>query len=323
MAWLIKSNGFSKRPTTIDPVSESMITAVASSSSFMSMMSLSEVHGKSEWKTKFTLVRFSALHLFLLWRQGLQMARRLRAKVVEAGGEIICFSEFASYDETPLPVRVLAEENVVVNVGANGAAIVEPGAQSIDSADGVSHFDVKAGSIYQGVSLEFPCPLQVMDRATGETCAHCLGWQGRKGLGDISARLMRRDRHVISDSDGAVLRGERRLATKRPGVGVAQGFCRLHRISAIASNGMDKFMKDDVSGITNVALSLKASGAMRIFRRALRAVIRARLVVLRGSPGCVADRRRAKLLDVFCPIHPGNHSAFIDGAVVQLCANGN
>eukprot|EP00959_Pyramimonas_sp_CCMP1952_P048093 1003987-Pyramimonas_sp.AAC.1 len=108
---------------------------------------------------------------------------------------------------------------------------------------------------------------------------------------------MRRDRHVLSDSDGAVLRGERRLATKRPDVGVAQGFCRLRRISAIASNGGDKIMKDDVSEIVDIAISLKASGGMRVFRRALRAVIRARLIVLRGSPGFVAYRRRAKLLD--------------------------
>eukprot|EP00959_Pyramimonas_sp_CCMP1952_P082593 1725925-Pyramimonas_sp.AAC.1 len=161
-----------------------------------------------------------------------------------------------------------------------------------------------------------------MDRATGETYAHCLDFS-QKGLDAVAALFQRRDRHVMSDSDTAVLRGERCLATKRPDTAVLQGFCRLHRISSIATNGIDKMLKDDVTGIINIALSLKASGAMRVFRRSLRAIIRDRLVVLRGSPGPVADLRRAKLLDAFCPIHPGDGKALIDRAVVELCANGN
>ena len=149
------------------------------------------------------------------------MMHALCRKVLDNGGELISFSEYSSYDETPLPVMVKAEEAVVVPIACaavvpaeadGGNAVIktaseEPKAKILQMEYRIS-FLVKIGRTYQDVNLELPCPLQVIDRDTGDTYAHCLDFS-KKGIDSISGQFQRRDRHVMSDSDTAVQRGER------------------------------------------------------------------------------------------------------------------
>ena len=263
------------------------------------------------------------------------MLHRLCAKVESVGGQLISFSEFIAYDETPLPVKSTALEETGTAIGdalevAGGVPHAPEVAEaSVDTKSKILRVEfmlslfVKHGDRYQDVQVELPCPLQVCDRDTGEVYACATDLCDRFHLNDIASKFKRRDRHVMSDSDAAVLRGERGLLSRNPRRTLLQGFCRLHRISAIASKGVDKVLSQDVTGIINVALALQSSGAMRLFRKCLRGVIKRGLVVLRGSPGPAADRRRSRLLEVFCPVVPADHMSFVNRAIVQQCANGN
>jgi hypothetical protein len=322
-----------RRPPRQRVAQKRLAEHISSSPSFMSLVSLSEFHKLDVKGTKRCLLRYYSALYQVVWRQAVQMLHNLCDKVRAAGGSLVCCSEFVSYDETPLPVKVKAAEQVpgphrneVALRDADQAVTVamastDPHAKILQTEYLVSAL-FKVGPAYQEVCLELPCPLQVFDRGTAECYVECLQLS-RKMLSELLEQFGRRGRHVMSDSDSSVLRAERALAMKDPDRAILHGFCRLHRISAIASNGVDKSMKLEVTGIINIALALQSSGAMRCFRRCLRDVLRRKLVVRRGSPGPAADRRRQMILETFAPVHPGQHSSFVDRVVIAQCANGN
>ena len=113
----------------------------------------------------------------------------------------------------------------------------------------------------QEVSCEAPCALQVIDRCTGEVYAE-LQPQIRAPLESIVEHFNRSGRHCMTDSDGAVLRGERAWKVMGPRRLQTQGFCRLRRISKIATRGVDEMLHDGVSSITHIALVLQTATAM-------------------------------------------------------------
>ena len=82
----------------------------------------------------------------------------------------------------------------------------------------------------------------------------------------------------------------------------ARELCRergpVHRVSTIQSRSLDH-VKDLVSRLVHLSLSLRMSGHMKLFRACMRTVVESKLTLLQGACGAEAADYRSYMLELF------------------------
>lgn len=335
LVFALSSGGrrYTKPPKMKETVS-AILSKVGMTAAHMSLFSLSQLHKVPPVSVRSAMERYFAAMYFGLQYTARRDILEVCRGVVASGGELLVYSEIVSYDETPLPLRVKASEDIddlVLALGlAGGGAGMGPVLEShqkdacakIVQTEFVVSMLVHLAGQYTELHLEVPCLLQVAGRGTGEVYA-AVQSAARPPFEDIAALFARSDRHVLTDMDGSVLRAERALTSRGPKRSLCHHFCRIHRISKIATKGPDVYMGDTVSSIIRIALSLQSASSMKVFRRCLREVIARSLVICRGSPGVAADAYRTAVLNLFCPVRPSDHASAMRRRIVEACASGN
>ena len=106
-------------------------------------------------------------------------------------------------------------------------------------------------------------------------------------------------RLTSSDKHASNLKAERELCHARGDTFSSLGFtCDVHTVAGCHTK-CGVLMKDDISGLLNMALSLAASSYMRKFRQCLIDVVEERLVFLHGRPPHSAVEYRQHAMDLF------------------------
>lgn len=322
-----------KRVPVPNPQTSALLEHLGRTKAHMSLTSLGQDHKMSTAMVRNHVQRYYAAIFHSMRQASRRMLSSLVAGVQAAGGECLVFSEFASYDETPLSLKVRALEDFSDLVRgprepAEGAAAMVEVSKNKDSAAKIVQSECvisvlfRLGDRYQEVHFEVPVSLSVVDRCTGETYT-AVQEAARPPLEDVASCFRRTDRHAMTDGDTAVSRAERAMAQRGPQRLVNHGVCRVHKISSLATRGIDALVSDDVSSLIRIALALQPAPAMKLFRRCLRETLAQRLVILRGAPSVAAEQHRLAVLDAFCPIVQGDRSSIVRRTIVQCWANGN
>ncbi len=260
------------------PKQLSLVKHVGSTPAYMSLKSMSEHHGLRMKMARLVVQRYFCALYQIIRQQARTALTNLVAKVQAAGGECIVYSEYMSYDETPLPLNVRATEDIAGLttdlVPAHGEVVAKPSSSytavekhaKILQTECVVSVLFRLHNTFQEVHFELPCALQVVDRCTGETYVAC-SEASRPPFESIIEHFKRSDRHVMADGDTTVARAERALENRGPCRRLSQLFCRVHRICKIATKGVDHLLRAEVSSIIHIALALQSASAMRVFRR--------------------------------------------------------
>lgn len=156
-----------------------------------------------------------------------------------------------AYDETPLPLRVRSSDDIVEIIrqflpDAVGALATSSASRpekdpcaKIMQTEFVVSLLFRLRGVYTEVHVEMPCNVQVIDRCTGE--AYVAAQEAvLPQLESVVAFFKRSDRHATTDCDSSVLRCGRALAGRGPQRLLNHGFCRIHRIGAIAGKGVER-----------------------------------------------------------------------------------
>ncbi len=96
--------------------------------------------------------------------------------------------------------------------------------------------------------------------------------------------------------------------------------CVVHRAQAIMKHASE-VMPELVSGVLSVALSMRATGALSVFRRILKEVITERLRVYHSEPPLAVRQRTFALLRMFS--HRGGRRGRQVAVLLTLLANGD
>ena len=162
-------------------------------------------------------------------------------------------------------------------------------------------------------------PLQVMGSGTSEVLKHLLLRWCPVSIHNKEFEF--KARVVCSDKAGYNMKAERSLVSERPEwVGIHRQ-CDIHCISTTYTRTLEQLVGGDISGMIHASLALQAGEALNVFRQCLRAVLREKLVILRGFLSEEARAHKEKLLNVFFTGH--TPLSMTQRAVITLVANGD
>lgn len=244
--------------------------------------------------------------------------------VVGAGGSCVSFTFRSRYDETPLKLRSNSADDDGVagkDIGAKLRIATDTAFAKIVQAEMACLCLFKLGGHFEAVSFSLPMWLQNVERTSAEEYLRLCRLVD-PGFGRLIDRFSRVQRLVTTDGAAAIAKAERAYAQERPQQAVMHLVCEVHRVSHIGKR-FDELMPQDVGNMVHLARSLHQPGAMKRFRAILRLEIAASLEIRHGSPGPDADQRREAILDLFCPIVPGQGKSLFKRRVVAALANGD
>ena len=221
--------------------------------------------------------------------------------------ELVSYVELSRYDETPMKVTQVHGIHDVQDTAlpeAPGPSQSEAGKGSVPpSSSGLTFRAASVAKMFSTqtqVALLVKCEVQeeqgavdqlvglitttstwnqLLSRATGECLAAAL--QETSPISHASTAFGFRARVSTTDQAPANLVAERLMLQLR-GEGCAglHLFCNVHQASTCMKKSMTLF-EEDISGLVNCSLCLSVGASMLLFRRALTAVIRERLVIVR------------------------------------------
>ena len=237
---------------------------------------------------------------------------------------LVRYLEFASYDETPLPVEVRTDANLQsagarapagrspsssemplasVHTQALVAPSGAPPAMRVRSASSNQKvvqtmlsrsLILKRGAQLYVVRLAQVCPLAVVQSANAETLREL---QLRLSNASPAARVFKRQSRIATtDSHPANILCEQHIARERGDPAQSDNLhqlCDVHKLQTCHEKEM-ALVAEDVSGMVNLALSLRNGANMERFRACLADEIASRLEVLEGScpPEAKAHKKR-------------------------------
>ena len=152
--------------------------------------------------------------------------------------------------------------------------------------------EYQAGFVVQGdlthgsplfLSMELPCPLQVMDSTTGETLRHAL-----KSSTDVKMWDALREHFSICvdiatcDRAGPNMRSEKCLAAERPSHARVTMPCDIHGLSTAQGRSVGT-MASDISGVIAVGLTCRVHGALDKLRQCLADELKEMFVIYDGA----------------------------------------
>lgn len=298
----------------------------------MSESAEAELLDTSRGKLRRVKNRFAAACILIQRNNARLMMEAVVNAVLADGGEIVCLTECARYDETPMRVRVRESADLINLSSFQGDAGVAPALAGLTSQmKFVSELQkllqvelkymmlVKLGDMHCAIDWTLLVPVLLMARGTGENYSRCLSLV-RLDLSSVRRHVGRVQRLVITDGDGAVARGERHLRDLDPGADHLHLTCMVHKAAAMkeAALALDPHT---VVGLTHLTKSLRAPNALTSFRGVVRAMVWERLRIHRNAPSDPRIiERNARHLACFLPL---THRTRVQRAVLLAMANGD
>ena len=149
-----------------------------------------------------------------------------------------------------------------------------------------------------------PCPLQAMDRSTGEAQLSCLleNIATVPELKRFADPFILKMRTTTTDRYGANGRTEEGMRGQFPGFVSLHLACDVHRCSTSIGNAL-KTCQTDITGLLNSALALSDLGSVKKLRDALTAILFDELRVEHSQPPTEqTSAYRSQVFDVYLPV---------------------
>lgn len=227
----------------------------------------------------------------------------LTETIVASGGSAVLFVECTRGDETPLRARarsaakVFSHESQICDASLVSITDVhdeDTVKQKIVQTDweGAVAYSLAGVQRYLVVKFNLLTWLQCVDRGTAECYQYCFS-----AVRPRFSFAKRFDRHVhvsTTDKDAAIAKAFNRP----PGDGCAElrFGCHVHVASSVIGKASN-CMKDDISSLVHLTLSLNQPGAMQHFRKLLRKTV-AKVKVFVGVPPQQHTEYRQQVLDM-------------------------
>ena len=158
----------------------------------------------------------------------------------------------------------------------------------------------KVGSEHVHLKLKQPTVMQSIENNTAEAIKAAL----QRMYGDLSfarSTFKLTGRMPITDEAGAITKCNYAILEAMPWLKLAAFVCKLHKKHKAAKTQLEVFRMDR-SGLVNLCLSLQYGGAFRKFKRALKFLIKRRLVVRpwgTDGPGANATKHNEQVLALY------------------------
>lgn len=283
-------------------------------------------------KTSAMRLRLGAAAFHIERYRVVRMLESLSEQVLASGGDCLTISLRFRYDETPLKLKVVSKEPVAEGEVNAATHVCLPTAASLveesSSSTKLVQIEIKGSALfrlggqYHTSTFSMPSNLAVVDRCTGAAYKSLLH-RSCPDMAQLEGRFRRSERLSTTDGDKACCLAERAIAHEERHKSHGHSLCEIHRIALLAKKAY-RLMSFELSGLVNIALSLRVPGGMRAFRQILRRVLSERTVRLtQGSPGQRADLSREAVLGMFAPVSGGSLGSLTRRLVISKLANGN
>eukprot|EP00971_Amphidinium_carterae_P147821 2930043-Amphidinium_carterae.5 len=246
-----------------------------------------------------------------------QMQKRLlEQELVQniVNGDLICYIEYQSYDETPLHTRVLeklpggqdllewqAADSQCQGKGSNASVQLSLCSDSptvkVLQCKQMYALVFRSPSGVCSIYGEVPTPLAALEKNSAPVLAEALSRLCASSSQSESFRM--KTRMSSMDKAAANVACESAFTSCRNGWTSLQSFCEVHITARAFRKCFDQLMGDDISGIIHIALALRSGAAMINFRKCLVEEIRAKLKLYFGPVPSDAITYREKMLNLF------------------------
>ena len=213
--------------------------------------------GSSTYKLQRARTHCAAAALLHERLQALEVIHSVVGDVQGRGGELICFSWFTRYDETPLKFRVSDGASLdkfsarvggatrQLDLGMNPVFQDTVPHKVCQTESGVSMLVRVADEFWQA-TLHLTCWLQAMD-STRAACYFRALQQTRLSCDEVAKEFRCRQRIASTDGDGAVAKAERAFGRLDKDLLELHASCQVHAAASCRKKAMF-IMDNDVSG---------------------------------------------------------------------------
>lgn len=316
-----------KKSKLFDQKRFSLALALVSSANIRLNASLAQDYGIHHDEVRRLRIRMGASVFHVRRFQIVRIVDRLSEFILARGGDCVALTYCVRYDETPMQVKAkTAEQDTFAAQALDCKSAMRP-LEDSPKASKLVQFDWSCALLFHldgkfhQVRVECPMPVRIIDRGTAEVYAH-LNAQLFPHLQHYERRFRRVQRLCTTDSDGAVLKAERHIASSPPLQSHLHVTCEIHKVAHIAQR-LAVPADTVVTGMVNISLSLSRPGGMGVFRRILRRILKERVVKLRGSAGPRAEAHRRAVLDLYCPNQQDSQTRASERGLVEWLANGD
>ena len=260
------------------------------------------------------LCRLACAHLAFSRLQQIRLEKALASSATSS--LLLAYCECQTYDETPLRVALQGEPAAASTQERCGQAVVsdvqgwsmlqnlelslkqEATIAKIMQLYNATGMLVKVGDVFIKLVTDQPCQLQCLQRTTAEVITQCLTRACTTSTWAQS--FLFRSRMSSTDKAPSNHRAERATLSARPaGWSSLSLSCEVHDNARTLGSTYDGLVPEQVTGILACALSLRHTGALTMFRTALKEEIGSRLDILRGAPDADALAHKHQLMDVY------------------------
>eukprot|EP00971_Amphidinium_carterae_P352793 6492731-Amphidinium_carterae.1 len=228
---------------------------------------------------------------------------------------LLVYIDYAAYDETPMKGSLKGD-------GCASALSVNSGhlpsssqcdlhtVKHLEAAQRSSAMTLKFLQTQQRVAMlvkgrdkvfklcaNFPSPLQVCQRTTGEVLHECLLMNS--GCTQFSNKFQVKVRASCSDQAGENHRAEDAVVRNRQDWLDWHSNCDVHKTASVCKRSYAILLAKELEGLLHSSLSLRTAGSLLLFKRCLKQVVSHKLVILSGSPSLAAQEYKKRCLDLF------------------------
>ncbi|CAK0905460.1 unnamed protein product, partial [Prorocentrum cordatum] len=226
--------------------------------------------------------------------------------IIAGGGRAVLFVECTRGDETPLRARArsaakvfsherqICEASLVSIADVHDEDTVKQKIVQTDWEGAVAYALVGDVQRYLIVKFNLLTWLQCVDRGTAECYQYCFS-----AVRPRFSFAKKFDRHVhvsTTDKDAAIAKAFNRPPGPGDGCAELRFGCHVHVASSVIGKASN-CMKDDISSLVHLTLSLNQPGAMQHFRTLLRKMV-ANVQVFVGVPPQQHTEYRQQVLDM-------------------------
>eukprot|EP00971_Amphidinium_carterae_P351753 6492265-Amphidinium_carterae.2 len=269
------------------------------------------------------------------WQYSLTKRLLLERHVATLASEsLVAYIDYCAYDETPMLMSTKGDNAAPRGQGADAygelhADVLVEGMAEATRTEGVPFKVLQTKQRFgmvlcsqeclYALSCTFPCPLQLCERTTGEVLQEAL--LRNSGCSKFASSFGTRVRASTTDRAGSNQRAEQSLiASRSPDWLELHLDCEVHVTATVCKKTFTSLAGAEIGGVLHIALSLRQSGSLLLFRQALQHVIGSSLIIKVGAPSLEAVAYRIACLDLF---YPESSAPLWQRVVVQALPNGD
>lgn len=281
-----------------------------------SLATLSHMTGLDSTRIKFTVQRLATLRLW--WHQKNRL--HFESCIVNSSrtDALKRYLDLARHDETPMPIRITAQEvsnkdatmcgQSLVSARTEAVLLIARKLRNAKGTDSVKLLQseqrwamlLKVHGVYIHFRGKEVSELQALENTTSSVLSES---QSRiSGVSKCVDKFLSKTRVPCTDRfSGNFACEEKVVADRGAGWGSCHLACRLHIDATIHNLVIGRSELDtDVSGMLHISLSLRMASSIIVMQRCLFATIEKRLKIMQGSPPAWVVKHRRAVLNTFC-----------------------